>query len=98
MNKGFFANNLSELLTTSEELLQKGEYTLVVFTLKSLFHDLYVFYDSGPVRVEEEQVLTAGLKAKILDLLNNISSADWSSLEELISLYQSNKAKLREHA
>ena len=98
VNKGFFANNLSELLTTSEELLQKGEHTLVIFTLKSLFHDLYIFYDNGTVRVEREQVLTAGLKAKILELLNNISNVDWSSLEDLISLYQSNKAKLKAHA
>lgn len=98
MNKGFFASNLSELLAVSEELLQGGEHTLVFFTLKGLFHDLYIFYDNGPVIVEKSQVLTTGLKAKILELLNNINNVSWSSLEEVISLYQSNKAKLRARA
>jgi len=89
---------LSELLTACEELLERRQNTLVIFTLKGLFHDLFVFYDYPPVRVERERVLTAGLKAKILEILNNISAVSWSSLEDLISLYQSNKARLKTHA
>lgn len=88
---------MPELLTECEELLQRNENTLVIFTLKGLFQDLFSFYDSPPVTVERDQVLTAGLKDKILELLNSISSVSWSSLEDLISLYQSNKAKLKEH-
>lgn len=98
MNKGFFERNLSELLTACEELLQRNENTLLIFTLKGLFQDLFGFYDNPPVTVEREQVLTAGLKDKILELLNNISNVSSSSLEELISLYQSNKAKLKAHS
>jgi hypothetical protein len=98
VKKGFSQSNLSELLTACEELLQGGQDTLVIFTLKGLFHDLSVFYDSAPVRAEREQVLTAGLKAKILEILNNIDTARSPSLEDLIRLYQSNKAKLRAHA
>lgn len=88
---------MPELLTECEEFLQRNENTLVIFTLKGLFQDLFNFYDSPPVTVERDQVLTAGLKEKILELLNSISSVGWSSLEDLISLYQSNKAKLKEH-
>lgn len=95
MNKGFFERNLSELLTACEELLKSNENTLVIFTLKGLFQDLFCFYDNPPVTVEREQVLTAGLKDKILELLKNISNVSWSSLEDLISLHQSNKAKLK---
>ena len=98
VNKGFYESNLSELLAASEELLQRGEHTLVIFTLKGMFYDLSIFYSNAPVVVEREQVLTAGLKAKILELLNNISSINWTSLEDLISLYQSNKAKLINHS
>ena len=95
LNKGFYKKNLSELLTVCEELLQSAENTLVIFTLKGLFQDMYSFYDNAPVIVVREQVLTAGLKVTIIEILNNINTADWSSLEELISLYESNKAKLK---
>ena len=94
LNKGFFASNLHELLNTSEELLNTGEHKLVYFTLKGLFYDLSIFYDSTPVKAEKEQILTAGIKEKIIELLNNIANADRPSLEHLISLYQSNKKKL----
>jgi len=97
VNKGFYEINLLELLSASEELLQAGEHKLVFFTLKSLFYDLSIFYGGTPVLTEEAQVLTDGLKTKIIELLNDISSVDWSSLEDLISLYQSNKAKLKAH-
>lgn len=97
MNKGFYETNLLELLSASEELLQTGEHKLVFFTLKGLFYDLSIFYGDTPVLTERAQVLTDGLKTKILELLNDISSVDWSSLEDLISLYQSNKAKLKAH-
>lgn len=96
VNKGFFKKNLSELLTVCEELLQSNENTLVIFTFKGLFQDMYSFYDNPPVIVEREQVLTAGLKVKIIEILNNISTVNWSSLEELVSLYKSNKATLKE--
>ena len=95
VNKGFFKKNLSELLTVCEELLQSNENNLVIFTIKGFFQDIYSFYDDPPVTVERERVLTAGLKVKIIGILNNISAADWSSLEELISLYESNKAILK---
>jgi len=84
-------------LSTSEELIQTGEHKLVFFTLKGLFHELSIFYDDTPVLTERAQVLTDGLKTKILEILNDISNVDWSSLEDLISLYQSNKAKLKAH-
>jgi hypothetical protein len=98
VKKGFFARNLSELLTVCEELLQRNKNTLVIFTLKGLFQDLFIFYDNPPVTVEREQILTAGLKDKILELLNNISNVSFSSLEDLILLYQNNKAKLEAHS
>ncbi len=85
-------------MTACEEILQRSENTLVIFTLKGLSQDLYSFYDNPPVTVERDQVLTAGLKAEMLEILNNINSVSWSSLEDLISLYQSNKAKLKAHA
>jgi len=95
VNKGFYETNILELLGASEKLLQAGEHKLVFFTLKSLFYDLSIFYSDTPVLTERAQVLTDGLKTKILELLNDINSVNWSSLEVLISLYQSNKAKLK---
>ncbi len=95
MDKGFYESNLSELLTVCEELLQENENSLLIFTLKGLFQDLYCFHNSPPVTIEKEQILTSGLKAKILELLNNTNSVSCSVLEGLISLYQSNKAKLK---
>lgn len=89
---------MSELVTVCEELLQTKENTLVIFTLKGLFWDLFDFYNSPPIVVEREQILTAGLKDNILGLLNNINSVSRSSLEDLILLYQSNKAKLKTHS
>ena len=95
MKKGFFLHNLSELLTECEELLQEKENTLLIFTLKGLFLHLHGFYESEPLTVESAEVLTAGLKEGILELLSDTGSASWSSLEDLVSLYQSNKAKLQ---
>ena len=95
VNKGFFVHNLSELLTECEELLQENENTLLIFTLKGLFLHLHGFHDCSPVTVESAEVLTAGLKERVLELLSDTGSVSWSSLEDLVSLYQSNKAKLQ---
>jgi hypothetical protein len=94
VKKGFFETNLSELVGACEALLQTNKNTLVIFTLKGLFRELSCFYDNAPVAVQKADVLTEGLEEKILELLGDIDSASWSSVESLISLYQSNKAKL----
>jgi len=66
----------------------------VIFTLKGLFWELSYFYAAAPVEVQKAALLTGGLEEKILEILNNIDGTSWSSLDNLISLYQSNKAKL----
>lgn len=98
VNKGFFAKNLSELIRLCEQILEAKENVLVIFTLKGLFLDLYDFYDNPPVTDARAQVLTAGLTAKIIEILNNIGTVDSSSLEDLIILYQSNRANLKERS
>jgi hypothetical protein len=98
VNKGFFAQNLSELIRACEQTLEAKENVLVVFTLKGLFLDLYDFYDNPPVTDVRAKVLTTGLRAKILELLNNVGKADIYSLEEIITLYQCNKAKLKKQS
>lgn len=98
VSKGFFAQNLSELIRACEQTLEAEENVLAVFTLKGLFLDLYDFYDNPPVTDARARVLTTGLKAKILALLNNIDKANISSLEEIITLYQRNKANLKKQS
>ena len=96
MKKGFFERNLSELVSTCEALLQTNKDTLVIFTLKSLFQELSCFYDSAPVKVQEADILTGGLEERILEILGDVDGTSRSSLESLILLYESNKAKLKQ--
>lgn len=96
VKKGFFESNLSELLTTCEALLQTNKDTLVIFTLKGLFQELSCFYDSAPVKAQKAVLLTGGLEERILEILGDVDGTNWGSLESLISLYESNKAKLEQ--
>lgn len=95
VDKGFFAQNLAELLNVCEQLLETNQHVLLVFTFKGLFQELYSFYDSPPTTVDKATALTVGLKDRILKLLNSVGTVDSSSLEELLTAYLSNKGKLK---
>lgn len=61
---------------------------LPYFTIRSLYFDLFQFFDVGPMKVESVGVLTKNLEELIVEALQ---TNDLDALEKLLAAYHSNK-------
>ena len=96
LEKGYYKDNLVDLVSLCEKSLKfNNKHTLVIFSLKCIFDDMYNTFEGGPVDVDLHNKLTYNLTNSITKLITNIEtdseSVQYCHLNEIITQYYKNK-------